>query len=110
MAMTEQEVGPKISSVARSLLRWFLVSGSVGTIVALILGGLGLIGMGMGSFLFLWPSWSIFLADEPGLFAKFAFAFVGQFFLYGILGLTVATCVHAIRWILVIRKSSKEQI
>jgi hypothetical protein len=82
------------------VLRWFLISGIVGVLVAFVLLGLEALNVIVpGAFLVLWPSSIIGMADPANAWDKFLIAaveFGGNFVLYGIIGSLLALCFHGV--------------
>jgi hypothetical protein len=78
-------------------MRWFLVSGCVGLVVALSLATLaGSLQLNPRLLLVLWPISVIGLAEPSGLTDKIIFGaleFGGNFVLYGVIGILIAICL-----------------
>ncbi len=78
-------------------MRWFLVSGCVGLVVALSLATLaGSHQLNPRLLLVLWPISVIGLAEPSGLTDKIIFGaleFGGNFVLYGVIGILIAICL-----------------
>jgi hypothetical protein len=87
-------------TTTKRMLRWFLISGIVGVLVALVLLGLETLNIIVpGVFLVLWPSSIVGIADPANAWDKFLFAtveFGGNFLLYGMIGSLLALCFHSV--------------
>jgi hypothetical protein len=87
-------------TTTKRVLRWFLISGSVGVLVALVLLGLKALNLIVpGVFLVLWPSSIVGIADPANALDKFLIAtveFGGNFVMYGIIGSLLGLCFHGV--------------
>lgn len=87
-------------TTTKRVLQWFLISGSVGVLVALVLLGLRALNLIVpGVFLVLRPSSIVGIADPANVWDKLLIAMVefgGDFVLYGIIGSLLALCFQGV--------------
>ena len=87
-------------TTTKRVLRWLLISGIVGVLVAFALLGLEALNVIVpGVFLVLWPSSIVGMADPANAWDKFLIAtveFGGNIVLYGIIGSLLALCFHGV--------------
>jgi hypothetical protein len=86
----------------RGLKAWFLFSGCIGIIVALVLAGIGSYhSLSPKLLLTLWPASIVGLADPTTLLGKIligGYELVGNFLLYGIVGTGLGFALRARKW------------